>query len=187
MKFITCSLFAVLLLTTSATLMASSVNDAEKARAKIAASLSEELLCQAGEGIARAGDPDSNRLITSAGAVIVEGNDPFFNQFRYSFKEPLSVGANQLFRVQQDVGEGGVIFIAEVKGGLQALVKQLGAVKASAEDDFIGVENVIFYKTLSETTPADAEPQFTKIIIGQDPEQKKAGRFFYGCVEATQL
>lgn len=51
--------------------------------------------------------------------------DPYYNQFRYSFFQPLDVDGLHLYAVQQFVGEGGVIFIAEVEGDLNLLLSRL--------------------------------------------------------------
>lgn len=156
-------------------------------RQVLSVDLQTDLLCGSSDGKDRGGDPESDSFLKSAGAAVIIEPDDYFNQSRYSFTEPLEVDHLPLYSVQQIVGEGGVIFIAEVEGDLSAFVRKVNAQPAKEDDDFLGVSNVQFYKTLKEKLSQDAEPEFTKILIGQNRIQKAQGRFFYGCVETMDL
>lgn len=156
-------------------------------RENLALGIGKDLLCQSTDIHDRAGDPEDDNFLKMAGAIITIVDDPYFNQFRYSFVEPLKVGMSYLYSAQQLVGEGGVIFIAEVAGDLPAFVSEIKASPAKEDDDFLSVSNVLFYKTLKEKMSPDSEPEFTKIVIGQNRIQKIQGRFFYGCIQTMDL
>lgn len=153
----------------------------------LATSLKSELLCGDSVSNSRAGDPDSDSFLKKAGASIIINDNSDYNEFRYSFINPLEVSSLTLFSVQQMVGEGGVIFIAEVEGDLSSFATKNNAKKSSEDDDLLGVQNAKFSKTLQEKTSADAEPAFKKIVIGQSRIQKAQGRFFYGCIITMDL
>lgn len=156
-------------------------------RKNLSMGIVKTLLCQSTTIQVYAGDPESNRFLKKAGAIITMMDDDYYNQFRYSFVEPLNTGQHRLYSVQQMVGEGGAIFIAEVAGDLSAFASEVNAIPAKEDDDFLGVSNVLFYKALKENTSPDSEPEFTRIVIGQNPVQKAQGRFFYGCVQTMDL
>jgi hypothetical protein len=162
-------------------------SDSLAEREVLSSALNKDLLCNAGNGKDRAGDPESNSFLTKVGASITTDDNADYNQFRYSFITPLEVNSLSLYSVQQMVGEGGVIFIAEVKGDLPGFAGKLKAQPAKEDDDFLGVSNVLFYKIIKEKTTPDSEPEFTKIVVGQNLIQKVQGRFFYGCIETMDL
>ncbi len=153
----------------------------------LATSLKSELLCGDSVSNSRAGDPDSDSFLKKAGATIIIDDGSDYNEFIYSFINPLVVDSLTLHSVQQIVGEGGVMFIAEVDGDLSSFATKVNAKKSSENDDLLGVQNVKFYKTLQEKISAGAEPDFTKILIGQNRIQKAQGRFFYGCIITIDL
>lgn len=156
----------------------------------IAQSLQKDLLCETSDGKDRAGDPARNAFLRKAGAVLTFNDESLFNQYQYHFAVPLNVGKFHLFRVRQEVGEGGSIFLAEVVGDLTTFANDIKAQPAKQNDDFIGVSHILFYKTLGQETQSsdsDDYPEFTKIVIGQTPQQKSQGRFFYGCIQAMGL
>ncbi|CNL28462.1 MULTISPECIES: hypothetical protein [Yersinia] len=145
--------------------------------------LNQSLLCVAGNGKDRAGAPERDSFLKKAGASIITDGDAYFNRFRYSFIEPLEMGHLLLYSVQQEIGEGGVIFIAEVEGDLSAFVRKINAQSAKEQDDFLGVSNIRFYKLIQERVL----PDYTKIVVGQNRIQKAQGRFFYGCIQTIDL
>lgn len=175
------------LLTLSACALAESGATISSDRESLSVIISKDLLCQKMGMNDRAGDSEADGFLKKSGAIIALIDDPYYNQFRYSFVEALNVGQKRLYSVQQAVGEGGVIFIAEVAGDLPAFVREINAGSAKEDDDFLGVSNILFYKTLKENISPDSEPEFTKVVIGQNPIQKEQGRFFYCCIQTMNL
>lgn len=185
MNNLSCNFYFLLLLLSSTCLSSEPTFGSE--REILATSLKSELLCGDGVDNSRAGDPDSDSFLKTAGASIIIDNNSYYNEFTYSFIKPLAVDSLKLHSAQQMVGEGGVIFIAEVEGDLSSFATKVNAKKSTEDDDLLGVQNVKFYKTLKEKISADADPEFTKIVIGQNRIQKAQGRFFYGCIITMDL
>lgn len=61
--------------------------------------LEKALLCQKND-VAIGADP----VLNITGITVQKNDDPYYNQFRYSFKEPLAVNQLALYSVQQSVG-----------------------------------------------------------------------------------
>ncbi|WP_455427668.1 hypothetical protein [Dryocola sp. LX212] len=158
------------------------------ARKAVIYSLSKALLCQRSDGISLAGNNKSDSTLKKAGASIVFGDDDIYNNFTYSFAEPLLIEENNIYNVQQNVGEGGAVLLAEAKGDMITLVKNLGA-QPTNEDEWLGMENVLFVKPVksSNSQVDDTESYDGEIVIGQSPEQKQSGRFIYGCIQKMEF
>lgn len=173
------------LLLLSVQTMAAQLTDGS--RKHVASELSKSLLCVGDSENSAAGELESDAMLKKAGAVITMIEDPYYNQFRYSFLQPLDVDGLHLYAVQQFVGEGGVIFIAEVEGDPKSFAKQINARPAKKDETYLGVQNVSFYKNIGNKIMSLAEPDYERVVIGQSQIQKIQGRFFYGCVQPMDL
>lgn len=150
-------------------------------RKMLAIGLKKALLCQKNDVAIGA---DAVRNIT--GITVQKNDDPYYNQFLYSFKEPIAVNQLALYSVQQNVGEGGVVLLAETAGKVQNFADQLAAHPLAENEDVLGVSGVMFLKTVAGAG-AGNETAVSKIVIGQNAVQKAQGRFFYGCIQAMTL
>lgn len=187
-RFTSWSIYLVLIIR-STVLLAASDTDSMAARKAVSDSLVKELLCQRSDGISIAGNDKSDKALKKAGASIVFGDDDIYNNFNYSFVEPLVIEVSHIYNVQQIVGEGGVIVLAEAKGNMSTFVKNLRAKHVKEEGEWLGLENVLFVKPVksSHSQTSDVGSNDGEIIIGQSPEQMQSGRFFYGCIQKMEL
>lgn len=187
MKFTSFTLCSLLTLFISIHAHAHAEQHPENERTTLTATLAKVLTCQNSEGIASAGDPESDLFLKKAGAVISMDKESDYNEFRYSFIEPLIVNGLPLFSVQQSAGEGGGILIADVKGDLNAFAKQNNLSPASKGETYLGTQNVVFYKHIGKLNTDLPDPDYTTMVAGQSELQKAQGRFFYGCVQPMNL
>lgn len=157
-------------------------SDMDPAREKLALGLEKALSCQKSDIATGADD-----ALNIAGVIVQRSVDPYYNSFRYSFREPLAVNQLPLYSVQQSVGEGGVVLLAEISGEVQAFADQLAAHPIGKNDDVLGVSGVMFLKTVAVGSGAEDEANSSKIVIGQNAVQRAQGRFFYGCIQAMTL
>lgn len=154
----------------------------ENARKVIAEELEQDLMCKGFGEHDRVDDAGKNSWLTAAGAVIKMGDDTFYNNYTYSFKQPLMVKGMPVYSVTQSVGESGAIFTAEVQGDPLALAKAIHAKPVRENDDIFGLGNELFYlKITADTSRAE------QIIIGADEQQKAAGHFYFGCSSLMDL
>jgi hypothetical protein len=179
------NILSTLLLLLSVQIMATQLTDG--GRTHLASKLSKSLLCVGDPDNSAVGEPENDAMLKNAGAVITMSEDPYYNQFRYSFSQPLDVDGLHLYAIQQFVGEGGVIFMAEVEGDPKFFAKQIDALSAKKDETYLGVQNVSFYKNIGNKIMSLAEPNYKRVIIGQNQIQKIQGRFFYGCVQPMDL
>lgn len=150
-------------------------------REMLAMGLEKALLCQKND-VAIGADA----VLNITGITVQKNDDPYYNQFRYSFKEPLAVNQLALYSVQQSVGEGGAVLLAEAAGEMQNFADRLAAHPLAENEDVLGVSGVMFLKT-EDGAGAGNESAASKIVIGQNAVQKAQGRFFYGCIQAMTL
>ncbi|MEB5694991.1 hypothetical protein MXM31_02125 [Klebsiella aerogenes] len=150
-------------------------------REMLAMGLEKALLCQKNDV-----DIGADAVLNITGITVQKNDAPYYNQFRYSFKEPLAVNQLALYSVQQSVGEGGAVLLAEAAGEMQNFADRLAAHPLAENEDVLGVSGVMFLK-IEAGAGAGNESAVSKIVIGQNAVQKAQGRFFYGCIQAMTL
>ena len=164
------------LLLLSVQTMAAQLTDGS--RKHVASELSKSLLCVGDSENSAAGELESDAMLKKAGAVITMIEDPYYNQFRYSFLQPLDVDGLHLYAVQQFVGEGGVIFIAEVEGDPKSFAKQINARPAKKDETYLGVQNVSFIKTLAIRSCRLLSLIMKELLLGKAKYRKFRGVSF---------